>query len=202
MAIQFRLENTFTIKHCGESTTGMNEFYCRFEKPPFTTSCIPHLPHTGTADKRRRRAPGLQKEQDKEGTRPKRWHQSVWNPVLTSWPPSSHLQNPSSTDHWSCVKSPHVSNAPPSSPSQRNPKLLDLMTHHHEEHCDWSGVIQIPGWAPQFLRNWSGTITLSPLWKRPSRSCTSFASWGSSSCHRSCWNSSTLPSLNPSSARQ
>ncbi len=34
----------------------------------------------------------------------------------------------SSTDHWSCVKSPHASNAPPSSPSQRNPKLLDLMT--------------------------------------------------------------------------
>ncbi len=24
-------------------------------------------------------------------------------------------------------------------------------------------------WAPQFLRTWSGTITLSPLWKRPSR---------------------------------
>ncbi len=30
----------------------------------------------------------------------------------------------------------------------------------------------------------------------------SFASWGSSTCHRSCWNSSTLPSLNPSSAHQ
>ncbi len=30
----------------------------------------------------------------------------------------------------------------------------------------------------------------------------SFASWGSSTCHRSCWYSSTLPSLNPSSARQ
>ncbi len=40
------------------------------------------------------------------------WHQSVWNPVLTSWPPSSHR---SSTDHWSCAKSPHASNAPPSS---------------------------------------------------------------------------------------
>ncbi len=47
-------------------------------------------------------------------------------------------------------------------------------------------------WAPQLLRTWSGTITLSPLWKRPSRSCTSFTSWGSSTCHRSCWNSSTL----------
>ncbi len=33
---------------------------------------------------------------------------------------------------------------------------------------------------------------LSPLLKRPSRDCTSFASWGSLTCHRSCWNSSTL----------
>ncbi len=49
-------------------------------------------------------------------------HQSVWNPVLTSWPPSSQR---SSTDHWNCAKSPHASNAPPSSPSQRNPKLQD-----------------------------------------------------------------------------
>ncbi len=42
-----------------------------------------------------------------------------------SWSPSFHR---SSTDHWSCAKSPHASNAPPSSPSQRNPKLQDLMT--------------------------------------------------------------------------
>ncbi len=55
-------------------------------------------------------------------------------------------------------------------------------------------------WAPQFLRTWSGTITLTLLWKRPIRGCTSFASWGSSTCHRSCWNSYTLPSLNSSSA--
>ncbi len=57
-------------------------------------------------------------------------------------------------------------------------------------------------WAPQFLRTWSGTNTLNPLWKRPSRGCISFASWESSTYHRSCWNSSTLPSLNPSSAHQ
>ncbi len=57
-------------------------------------------------------------------------------------------------------------------------------------------------WTPQFLRTWSGTIALSPWWKRPSRGCTSYASWGSSTCHRSCWYSSTLPSLNLSSARQ
>ncbi len=57
-------------------------------------------------------------------------------------------------------------------------------------------------WAPPSPRTWSGTITLSPLWKRPSRGCISFPSWWSSTCHRSCWNSSTLPSLNPSSAHQ
>ncbi len=45
------------------------------------------------------------------------WHQPVWKPVLTSWPPSSHR---SSTDQWSCAKSLPASNAPPSSPSQRN----------------------------------------------------------------------------------
>ncbi len=28
-------------------------------------------------------------------------------------------------DHWSCAKSYHASNAPPSSPSKRNPKLQD-----------------------------------------------------------------------------
>ncbi len=33
----------------------------------------------------------------------------------------------------------------------------------------WSHSVS---WAPQFLRSWSGTITLSPLWKRPSRGCT------------------------------
>ncbi len=53
------------------------------------------------------------------------WHQTVWNLVLTSWPPSSHR---SSTDHWSYAESPHASNAPPSAPSQRHPKLLDLTT--------------------------------------------------------------------------
>ncbi len=51
-------------------------------------------------------------------------HQSALKPALTSWLPSSQR---SSTDHWSCEKSPHASNASPSSSSQRKPKLLDLM---------------------------------------------------------------------------
>ncbi len=45
-------------------------------------------------------------------------------------------------------------------------------------------------WVSICLRTWSGTITLTLLWKRPSRGCISFASWGCSTCHRSCWNSS------------
>ncbi len=83
------------------------------------TSSDPPLPHTYTWHQGQW-VPVLQKEQEKEGTRPRRCDQSfVWKPVLTSWPPSSQR---SSTDHWSCAKSPHASNAPPSSPSQRNPR--------------------------------------------------------------------------------
>ncbi len=51
------------------------------------------------------------------------WHQSAWNPVLTSWPPSSHR---SSTDHWSCAKSPHASNAPPSARPKETPNYYIL----------------------------------------------------------------------------
>ncbi len=35
----------------------------------------------------------------------------------------------------------------------------------------WLQWIHSDSWAPQFLRTWSGTITLSPLWKRPSTGC-------------------------------
>ncbi len=35
-------------------------------------------------------------------------------------------------------------------------------------------AVESDSWAPQFLRTWTGTITLSPWWKRPSRGCTSF----------------------------
>ncbi len=77
-----------------------------------------------------------------------------------------------------------------------------LSPHSPSRTALWLQWSHSDSWAPQFLRTWSGTITLCLLWKRPSRGCTSFASWGSSSCHRSCWYSYTLPSLNQSSARQ
>ncbi len=79
---------------------------------------------------------------------------------------------------------------------RRNPPALPHSPSWTALWLQWS---HSDSWAPQFLRTWS---PLSPLLKRPSRGCTSFASWGSSTCQRSCWNSSTLPSLNPSSARQ
>ncbi len=71
-------------------------------------------------------------------------------------------------------------------------------THHHEQHCDCSGVIQtlghhhLPG--PEVGQSHRLHCEKGPV--------VAFASWGSSNCHRSYWNSSTLPSLNPSSALQ
>ncbi len=101
------------------------------------------------------------------------------------------------------VLSPHCS-----SPCREElPVLPPLLspTHHHEQHCDCSGVIQVPGHhhlpGPEV-----GQSHRLHCKKRPSRGCTSFASWGitgiNSTCHRSCWNSYPLPLLNLSSACQ
>ncbi len=79
---------------------------------------------------------------------------------------------------------------------QENPPALPHSPSWTALWLQWS---HSDSWAPQFLRTWSGTLTLSPWWKRPSWGCTSFTSWGSSTCHRSCWNSSTPPSFNLSS---
>ncbi len=120
--LNYQLQDTIP-QHCGESTTSRRAEWVLLQvwKNTIHTSCNPPLLHTCTADKWRRCAQGSS-EWTKEGRHQAQmvWHQSVWNPVLTSLPQSS-------TDHWSCVKSPHASNAPSSSPSQRNPKLLDLM---------------------------------------------------------------------------
>ncbi len=71
----------------------------------------PPLPHTCNSDQWKRGAPGLPEAEKEKSTRPRLCHTgSVWNPVLTSWPPSSQI---SSTDNWNCPKSPHASNAPP-----------------------------------------------------------------------------------------
>ncbi len=90
----------------------LNEFYCRFEKTQFTPPATPTSPKPALYIWEYNMGQVFKKEKEKEGTRP-RWYDTR-NPVLTSWPPSSHR---SSIDRWSCVNSPHASNAPPSSPS-------------------------------------------------------------------------------------
>ncbi len=67
----------------------LNEFYCRFEKNTIHTSCNPPLPHTCTADKRRWCAPCLQKEQEKEDSKPRRYVTSL--PENLCWPAGPHL---------------------------------------------------------------------------------------------------------------
>ncbi len=95
----------------------LNEFYCRFEKTPFTSPATPLSPLLQCRSVKTRCA--RSSERTREGRHLGR--DGVTPACLkTSWPRSSHR---SSTDHWSLVsKSPHASNAPPSSLFQRNPK--------------------------------------------------------------------------------
>ncbi len=60
---------------------------------------------------------------------------------------------------------------------QEKPPLLSP-PHSPSWTALWVQWSHSDSWALQFLRNWSGTMILSQ-WKRPSRGCTSFASWGS-----------------------
>ncbi len=113
-----------------------NDFYCRFWKTPhtrpehlstqpLTSPATPPIPHTRTGNKWRWRAPGLQREQRRKAPGP----DSVSPACLKTYtdqlaPIFTKMFNGS----LELCKSPHASNAPPSSPSQRNPQLLDLMT--------------------------------------------------------------------------
>ncbi len=101
-----------------------NEFYCRFEKTPHTHSehlstqpltppATPLSPTPTLQISENDVCQVFRKQKRKKHQAQIVLQQSVWNPVLTSWPPSSHR---SSTDHWNCAKSLHASNAPPSSP--------------------------------------------------------------------------------------
>ncbi len=84
----------------------LNEFYCRYEKTPFTPlSPTPELQireddmHQAFKNNKRRKA------LDPDGVTP-----ACLKSCADRLAPSSHR---SSTDHWSCTKSPHASNAPP-----------------------------------------------------------------------------------------
>ncbi len=74
---------------------------------------------------------------------------------------------------------------PPAPPPPPPPPPPLTPTHHHGQHCGCSGVIQIPG-----NHHLSGPEVGHSHWLYCEK-----ASWGCSTCHRSCWNSSTLPSL-------
>ncbi len=78
-------------QHSGESTTGRRSEWVLLQvwKNTIHTSCNPPLPHTCTADKRRWSAPGLQKEQKKESTRP-RWRVTSL-PKNLCWLAGPHL---------------------------------------------------------------------------------------------------------------
>ncbi len=73
-------------------------------------------------------------------------------------------------------------------------KILPLHFFSLYTNDSTSKVLQIPG-----HHNFSGPEVVHSHWVHGERGCTSFASWGSSTYHRSCWNSSTPPSFNLSS---
>ncbi len=73
-----------------------------------------------------------------------------------------------------------------------------LPTRHHIQHCDCSKDIQVPR-----IHHLSGPELvphIDSVKKKPNKGYTSFASWGSLTFHRSCWNSSTLLLLSLSCA--
>ncbi len=151
---------------------------------------------------------------------------AVFSPHCSSpcTPTTAHLKTPLSNS-WSLQTTPHWSASFRTATSLLTDRRLRSwlsgavlttwsLTHSKQWRWSWtsgetplhsphspSWTAHSGSWAPPSLRTWSGTITYTPLLKRPSRCCTSFASWGSLTCHRSCWYSSTLPSLNLSSAR-
>ncbi len=83
--------------------------------------------------------------------------QPASKPVLSSYHPSSHL---SSTDHWSCVKFPSASNAPPSSLYPRNQKSPGL--NDYRPVALMSVVKSFEGLVLAHLKDITGTL-LDPL---------------------------------------
>ncbi len=87
-------------------------------------SSNPPLPHNYNSNQRRRCVPGLQEEQKKESTRTRQFVTSL--PKNLCWsaaPPSSHR---SSTDHWSCAKSPSCFKRSTINPVPKKPKITGL----------------------------------------------------------------------------
>ncbi len=120
-----QLQDTI-LKHCRESTTGRRFEWVLLQvwKNTIHNSCNPPLLLTCTADKRRWRAPGIQKEQEKapgpQGVTPVslKFSADQLAPIFTQ------ILNRSLElcEVPSCFKRSTII------PSQRNPKLLDLLT--------------------------------------------------------------------------
>ncbi len=94
----------------------LNEFYCRFVKTSFTL-LQPRLPHTCKMM--------CVRSSEKNS---KRWKALGPDSVTTACLKTCENPHLHTDLQQITAKSPHALNAPPSSPSQRNPKLLDLMT--------------------------------------------------------------------------
>ncbi len=109
-------------QHCGESTTGRRSEWVLLQVWKKHHSHLLQPPLSPLLHYRSGKMMCVRSSREKEGTRPRRCDTSLFENLR--WPVGPHLH----TDHWSCAKSPQASNAPPSSPSQRNPKLLVLIT--------------------------------------------------------------------------
>ncbi len=115
-------------QHCSDSTNGRRSEWVLLQvwKNTIHTSCNPPLPHTCTADKWRRRAPGLQNEQKKESTRPRRCVTSL--PKNLCWPAGPHLHT-DLQQITGAVRSPLMLQTLHHHPVPKKPKLLDLMDY-------------------------------------------------------------------------
>ncbi len=116
-----------------QQADNLNEFYCRFEKTPhtrpehlspqpLTPPATPLSPTPAIQISEDEVCQGFWKQKRKKAPGPDGVTPACLKSCADQLAPSSQR---SSTDHWNCAKSLHASNAPTSSPSQRNPKLQD-----------------------------------------------------------------------------
>ncbi len=103
----------------------LNEFYCRFEKIPFTHSVIPLYPTLALQIREDDVCHVFKKNKKRKTPSPDCVSPACLKTCADQLAPIfTQIFNRS----LELLESPHASNAQPSSPFQRNPKLLDLMT--------------------------------------------------------------------------
>ncbi len=162
----------------------LNEFYCRFEKTPFTPPAPPaHYPAPVQSALELLRAafpPHCSSPFTQTTAHLKTPLSSSWSLQTTPhWSASSRMVTSLFTDRrlrswlsgavlttWSLTRSK------PWRWSWTSGETPLLSPHSPSWTALWLQWSHSDSWAPPFLRTWSGTITLSPLWKRPSSGCT------------------------------